>query len=100
MVTVKIDESILLDMLMERVEYWTDCSETRELFEDYYRNLISSGCLDGYELDIYDIVDNDYINNFDVISKEDFEEYGIEDEEDDRIEIANEEYDLYLIRTY
>lgn len=45
------------------------------------------------------IVDNDYMN-FATISKEDFEQWGIESETDDKIVASNEEEDLYLIRTY
>ena len=46
------------------------------------------------------IVDNDYTNNLATISKEDFEQWGIESEIDDKILAFNEEKDLYLIQTY
>ena len=46
------------------------------------------------------VVDNDYINYLATISKEDFEQYNIEDETDDKIVAFNKEKDLYLIRTY
>lgn len=100
MVTVKIDEDTLLDMLIDRVEYWTNDSCEQDLFRDYYENLIYSGCFDDCELDIMTIVDNDYVNNLTTISKEDFEQWGIEDKEDDKVEAFDEEEDLYLIRTY
>ena len=46
------------------------------------------------------IVDNDYTNYLATISKEDFEQCGIESEMDDKVVAFNEEKDLYLIRTY
>lgn len=100
MITVRIDEDTLLDMLMDRVEYWTSDSCTQDLFRDYYENLIYSGCFEDCELDIMSIVDNDYVNNLTTISREDFEQWGIEDKEDDKVEAFNEEEDLYLIKTY
>lgn len=100
MITVKIDEGILLDMLMGRVEYWVDNPIEEELFEDYYRGLVYSGCFEGCELNIMDIVDDDYVNNTVFIHKKNFEEWKIEDEIDDRIIAFDEEEDLYLIRTY
>lgn len=99
MITVKIDEGTLLEMLLDRVEYWTSDEEVINLYRDYYERLIDFGCFEGCELDIMVIVDNDYINYLTTISKEDFEDYNIEDETDDRIEASNEEEDLYLIRT-
>lgn len=100
MITIKIDEDVFLDMLMDRVEYWTSDEDTINLYRDYYENLIDSSCFEGCELDIMDIVDNDYVNNLTTISREDFEQYDIEDEADDRIEASNENADLYLIRAY
>ena len=100
MITVKIDEDTLLDMLINRVAFWTDDNCTQDLFRDYYEGLVNSGCFEDCELDIGNIVDNDYINNLTTISKEDFEQWDIEDETDDSIVAFNEEEDLYLIRTY
>lgn len=100
MITVKIDEDTLLDMLISRVEYWTSDEYTQDLFRDYYKGLVYSGCFEGCELNIMSIVDNDYTNNLTTISKEDFEQWGIESEVDDSIVAFNEEEDLYLIRTY
>lgn len=100
MITVKIDEDTLLDMLIDRVAFWTDDNCTQDLFRDYYESLVYSGCFEDCELDIRNIVDNDYMNNLTTISKEDFEQWDIEDETDDSIVAFNEEEDLYLIRTY
>lgn len=100
MITVRVNEDTLLEMLLDRVEFWTSDETTIDLYRDYYEGLVNSGCFEGCELDIMVIVDNDYINNLTTISKEDFEEWNIESEVDDSIVAFNEEEDLYLIRTY
>ena len=100
MVTITIDEDILLDLLMNRVEYWTSNETIQDLYRDYYMGMIDSGCFEGCTVDIMSIVDNDYINNLAVISKEDFNQWNIEDKADDKIVASNEYANLYLIRTY
>ena len=100
MVTVKINEDTLLEMLLDRLEYWTNNKEVINLYRDYYKSLIDSGCFENCELDIMVIVDNDYLNNLKTISKEDFKQYDSEDETGDKIVASNEDADLYLIRIY
>ena len=100
MVTIQIDEDTLLEMLLDRVEFWTSDESVINLYEDYYEGLIDSGCFEDCKLDIMSIVDNDYINYLTVISKEDFEQWNIEDKRDDKIVAFNEEENLYLVRTY
>lgn len=100
MITVAVDENTLLEMLLDRVEYWTSDEGVINLYRDYYEGLVYSGYFEGCELDIGDVVDNDYINNLTTISKEDFEQWNIESEVDDKIIAFNEEEDLYLIQTY
>ena len=100
MVTVTINEDTLLEMLLDRLEFWTSNEDVINLYRDYYEGLVYSGCFEGCTLDIMSIVDNDYVNNLTTISKEDFEQWGIESEIDDKIVAFNEEKDLYLIRTY
>ena len=100
MVTVTVDENTLLEMLLDRLEFWTSDEDAINLYRDYYEGLVYSGCFEGCNLDIMSIVDNDYINNFATISKENFEQWGIESEIDDKIVAFNEEKDLYLIETY
>lgn len=85
MITMRIEEDDLLEMLMERLSFWTEDSTTSNLFEQYYEDMIYSGCFEGAELDVMGIVDNDYVNWLDVVYEEDFDNYNIEDEEDDRI---------------
>lgn len=100
MVTVTIDEDELLNMLLNRVRFWTKNEDVIDLYEYYYKELVYSGCFEGCELDIKKIVDNDYINNLITISKENFKDWGIESFNDDRIEASNKILNLYLIRTY
>ena len=101
MVTVKIDEDTLLDMLMDRLAFWTDDYITEELYRQYYCDMISDGCFEGAELDVNNIVDNDYVNWLDVIYEDEFRNYNIKDTEDDRIvayTFDNEEQKVYLIQ--
>lgn len=100
MVTVKIDEGILVELLLDRVKFWTSDEIVIDLYRDYYEELINSGCFEGCELDIMGIVDNDYVNNLTIINKEDFEQWDIKDETDDKIATFNKDEDLYLIKTY
>ena len=100
MVTVTIDEDTLLEMLLDRLEFWISDEDIINLYRDYYEGLVYSGCFEGCTLDVMSVVDNDYINNLAAISKEDFEQWDIESEVDDKIVAFNEEKDLYLIRSY
>lgn len=71
-ITVKIHVDSLYDMLCERVERNTDDWRAKELFENYYNDMVyGGGFADGIELDIAEIVDNDMVNNFRVMSGED-----------------------------
>lgn len=96
MVTLRIDEDDLLNMLMKRVGFWTDDEDTCELFAQYYERMIDDGCFDGAELNIQSIVDNDYVNWFDVVSDDDIDGYLADDREDieDRIYAKYNGYNL------
>lgn len=100
MITVIINEHMLLEMFLDRVEYWIEDETILDLYKDYYEELVYSGCFEGCKLDIRNIVDEDYINNLTTINKKDFKQWSIEDETDERVMASNEEKDLYLIRTY
>lgn len=62
MITVKIEEETAVEMLMERVEYWTDDTLMQELYRKMYENYVYGGCFDDGDFDVMSIVDNDYIN--------------------------------------
>lgn len=68
---VNIDNGMALDMLLDRLEYWTNDHTTYRLYESMYENYIDSGVFDGGEFDVMAIVDNDYINYCDVVSEGD-----------------------------
>ena len=68
---VRIDEEQAVEMLVERVSYWTQDSEVIALYEKMYTNYVYGGVFDGGEFDIMVIVDNDYINYTRIISEGD-----------------------------
>jgi hypothetical protein len=68
---VNIDNTRAVDMLLERLEHWTDDVITYRLYEAMYESYIDSGVFDGGEFDVMAIVDNDYINYCDVVSEGD-----------------------------
>lgn len=72
-ITVQIDEDTAIEMLVDRVKYWTDDSDTIELFEEYYTNMVEGGCFDGGEFNVMAIVDNDYVNNTSITTREEYE---------------------------
>lgn len=101
MINVQIDEKTLLNLFMNRLEYWTTDSEVLELYEEYLQDLINGGCFEGAELDVSLFVDNLYINNTAVTDKEGLsKEYSIETDNCERILASNEGKDLYLVSTY
>ena len=106
MITVQIDETTLLDMLVDRVEYWTDEKDIIELYQEYYNNLIEGGCFEGGTLDVAAIVDNDWVNYTRAMTSDELEkEYDIDvkntdDNYYDRVLVAMPEKDLYLVQTY
>lgn len=96
MITVKIDESDLLELLMARVEWHTDDVDTQELFREYYSTMVDY--MDGMELDINKIVDDDYYNNFNVYeSVEEIMHEFNENKEEAQSRIVAEYKGLYLV---
>lgn len=70
---VRIDEETAIEMLVERVKFWTDDSDVIDLYEKMYNNYIYSGVFEGAEFDVKVIVDNDYINYTRIITRYDEE---------------------------
>lgn len=68
---VNIDNDTALEMLLDRLERWTDDHTTYRLYEAMYENYIDGGCFDGGDFDVMVIVDNDYVNYCDVVSEGD-----------------------------
>lgn len=71
--SVKIDNDKMINMLLERLGYWTDDDITFRLYEAMYKNYVYGGCFDDGEFDVKSIVDNDYANLCTVISEDDDE---------------------------
>ena len=111
MITVQIDESDALDLLVERVEFWTEDRDVIGLYSQMYSYYLDCGVFEGGEFNVMGIVDNDYINYCSVIDDSDsnFEkimELALEGERDiscedlgySYIEAFNEDKGLILVR--
>lgn len=94
-ITVRIDKEDALNMLIARVEFWTDDDVTRDLFTQYYSDVLDAGCFDDGDFSVSYIVDNDYINNYKIGTRDDIAaEYGEIDES--RVHAQVDDYILYL----
>lgn len=101
MITVKIDKYDLLELLLDRVEFWTKDTDVKKLYEVYYSELIDNGCFNGAELDIKFIVDNDYVNNYQIYYSIDEIMYAFNASEEDARERVVAECDgLYLVSVH
>ena len=87
MITVKIPEEYVVELLMHRVDEMVDSDDfaTRTLWENFYKARVESGYFDEKEIDVKSIVDDDVINHGTVITRDDFSDYDIKDDLDDRI---------------
>ena len=70
-ITVKMDKETALNMLLERVRYWTDDEDEVGLFEKMYEDYLWNGVFSESEFDVQNIVDNDWINYTAIITPED-----------------------------
>lgn len=85
---VRMNEETVIDMLVNRLSYWTDDADTHELYRKMYTSYVEGGIYESCELDVMAIVDNDYVNYCDVVSEGDdayedikqlFEQQGLGD---------------------
>lgn len=101
MINVKINETTLLNLFMDRLNYWTTNDDVLGLYESYLKELIDCGCFEGAELDVGLIIDNLYVNDTAVTDRKGLSEYyNIEADDYDKILASDEENDLYLVSTY
>lgn len=103
MINVNIDENTLLNLLLDRLKTLTDDLDTLELFEEYYKTLISNEGFEGSTLNIDLIVDNDYINYLCVVDKDELSDYDINIDEGrntDKIRAYSRYSEKYLVETY
>ena len=68
---VNIDNGKAVDMLLDRLEYWTNDLVTYKLYEAMYEHYVDGGVFDGGDFDIMAIVDNDYVNWCTVVGEGD-----------------------------
>ena len=100
MINVRINEITLLNLLMNRLEYWTSDDDVLKLYESFLEDLIDCGYFDGAELDVDVIVDNLYINDTTIMDKKELLENYIDIYDEDKVLAKNEDKDLYLVSTY
>lgn len=70
-IRILVDEDYLLDLLLDRVDYWGRESD-RDLYEKMYSSYLDSGVFENVEFSVSVIVDNDIINYCKVITQEDY----------------------------
>lgn len=98
-IEVKIEKNDALNMLVERVEYWTQDKDEIALFEKMYDDYIFNGCFDDGEFDVMSIVDNDWVNYTAIIRPEDkdFEKVLALYKKDGLGDVSCEDFDYYKI---
>lgn len=100
MINVQINETTLLNLFMDRLEYWTSDNDILELYENYLEELINCGYFEGSELDINFTIDNLYINDTIIMDKEMLDDNGIEVDDREKVFAKNEDKNLYLVSSY
>lgn len=100
MINVQIDETTLLNLFMDRMEYWTSDSDVLELYEEYLQVLIDNGCFEGTVLEVNIIIDNLYINDTSTMNRLELAHNNIDINDCDKILAKNEAKDLYLVSSY
>ena len=94
MITVRMDKYDAIDLLVNRVKYWTDDQDTIDLFEQYYASMVEGGRFDRADFNVMSIVDNDYVNNTSIVTREEFEkdrEEYIENEFNEKLDELKED---------
>ena len=100
MVKVRISEDDLLDLLMQRMKYWTDDTRVLSLYENYLSNLINEGIFEDISLDIMLLVDNLYINDTQIMDEEDLKNNDIDVDDPEKVLAKDIDNDLYLVSAY
>ena len=107
-IKVKIKKNYVIDLLTNRLSFWTNNEEVIDLFKQMYERYIDKEVFDNLDIEL--IVDNDFINDCIIIEKgdEDFKKvqelakkcyYDISCETCySFIEAYNEDYSLILVR--
>lgn len=82
----------VIDLFVDRVAYWTEDKGIIELYRRMYLRHLDLDCND--EIDLYDVVDNDFVNYCKVIYESD-EEYEVI-----KSAYLNNEFDIIEITPY
>ena len=64
---IEIDDDELLDMLVDRLHYWTDEEDVIELYSQMYEDMLDNGLFNGDDFNVQFIVDNDWVNWCEVV---------------------------------
>lgn len=97
-IRVQIDSDDMIQMLIDRLDVWADKmdSDAYECYAQYLENCVEDGVFDDMkDFDPKVIVDNLYVNDTSCITKDEFSQWDIEDEDDERI--LEHVGDYYLI---
>ena len=100
MINVQVNEEQLLDLLMQRMQYWTNDANTLNLYEQYLRDLIDGGCFEGANLNISLLVDNLYVNDTLIMDEEELKNNDIDVNDSEKVLVTDIENDLYLVSAY
>lgn len=73
MVTVRMEEDDLLDLLEERCKFWQQGRDNLDLYQQMYENSVYGGVFDSMPFNVKEIVDNDIINNTVIVTEDDDE---------------------------
>ena len=84
LVNVNVESDYVVDLLIDRVKFWTDDKDVVALYEQYYTELLESERM--VDIDVMYIVDNDVINWFSVMDDEELTDQFPDDTEEERQE--------------
>ncbi len=100
MINVQINETTLLNLFMDRLEYWTSDDDVLALYENYLEELIDCEYFENSELDINLIIDNLYINDTTIMDRRMLYDNDIGVYDSEKVLAKNEDKDLYLVSNY
>ena len=76
-----IDDDAAVDMLLDRLKYWTHDLDVIHLFEIHYENMVKCGWWELEDFDVMSIVDYDYVNWTSVLADDELEENNVDEEQ-------------------
>ena len=67
LINIKVKKEALMKLLEDRLHHWTDEEDYISLYMKMYESHYDMGLFDGQVVDIDELVDNDWCNNFSII---------------------------------